>query len=486
MPGTPEGAQGGGATGQAAGAVDCHTAIQRAMARIVNLESAPGRLNAFISFDYDDALRQADAVDERIASRGETLPLAATPVAVKDNFCTDVLPTTCASRLLHGYQSPFEATVVRRLRAAGAVIVGKTNLDEFGMGSSTESSAFGPTRNPHDARRVAGGSSGGSAAAVAARLVPVAIGSDTGGSVRQPASYCGVVGLKPTYGRVSRYGLVAFASSLDHVGVLGGTVRDVALVLRCVAGVDRHDATSTTAPVPDYVAAVEGAEASLAGLVIGTPVEYFGPALDEGVRARCREALDHLRRLGATVRKVSLPHTPLAPLAYWVLAAAEAASNLARFDGVRFGSRPPGVAPASGDELVRATRSSFGSEVTRRILLGTLISAGIEGASFLKQARRARQLVARDLAATFQGVDLLFTPATPAPAFRVGELRNRPLSMDMSDQYLVAANLAGVPAISIPVGTVGGLPVGGQLVAPHLQEATLLRAAAVLERALRA
>jgi aspartyl-tRNA(Asn)/glutamyl-tRNA(Gln) amidotransferase subunit A len=388
--------------------------------------------------------------------------------------------------VLEGYVSPYEATAVRRLREAGAVIVGKTNLDEFGMGSTTEFSAFGPTRNPLDRSRVPGGSSGGSAAAVAAGVVPVALGSETGGSVRQPAAFCGVVGVKPTYGRVSRYGLVAYASSLDHVGVLGATVADAARALQAIAGPDPQDATAMRSHPPELLAGVAAAAAGeavrpLAGLVIGRPVEYFPAGLDSRLVECCTRALECLRQLGATVRDVSLPHTPLAIPAYYVIAPAEASSNLARFDGVRFGRRVPAEALRP---MLERTRAQFGPEVTRRILLGTyVLSAGYYDA-YYRQAQRVRAAITADFTRQFaDGVDLLLTPTAPTVAPPLGALTD-PYTMYLGDCFTVPANLAGIPALSVPVGRVDGLPVGGQLMAPHGGEAQLLAVAAWLEATL--
>jgi aspartyl-tRNA(Asn)/glutamyl-tRNA(Gln) amidotransferase subunit A len=455
------------------------------MAAIVNGESGPGRLNAFTSFAYEAAVAAAADVDARIAALdpragpGASLPLAGVPVAVKDNICTADLPTTCGSRMLARYQSPYEATVVRRLRAAGAIIVGKTNLDEFGMGSSTEHSAFGPTHNPHDRTRVAGGSSGGSAAAVAAGMVPVALGSDTGGSVRQPAAFCGVVGIRPTWGRVSRHGLVAHASSLDQVGVLGATVADAARVLQIIAGADPRDMTSARRTVPDLAT-----PAALEGVRIGVPREYLEGDIEPAVRAAVEAAAGVLQSLGATVQAVSLPHTRHALPAYCVIAAAEASSNLARFDGVRFGAR---VAAATTRGVYEASRGAgLGSEVRRRIVLGTFVlSAGWHDA-YYETACRVRTLVARDFGDVFgAGVDLLLTPTAPEPAFRLGERLHDPYAMYRSDAFTVPAALAGLPALSLPVGTAEGLPVGAQLIAPQWAEAPLVMAAARLEAALR-
>jgi aspartyl-tRNA(Asn)/glutamyl-tRNA(Gln) amidotransferase subunit A len=409
-------------------------------------------------------------------------PLSGIPIAVKDNLCTADFPTTCGSCILEGYRSPFEATAVRRLRAAGARIVGKTNMDEFAMGSSTEHSAYGPSRNPHDRTRVPGGSSGGSAAAVAAGIVPAALGSETGGSVRQPAAFCGVVGLKPTYGRVSRYGLVAFASSLDQVGILAGRVADARLVLSVVAGHDPRDSTSATREAPDAGTA-PAPRSALEGLVVGVPEEYFAAPLHPGVRSACRRALRRLEDLGAELRDVRLPHTSAAVPAYHVLASAEASSNLARFDGVRFG--PRAAPPRTLDELYDRTRTLFGREVKRRILLGTwVLSAGAQEEVY-GSAMRARERIRDDFRLVHaSGVHLLFTPTTPTPAFRLGERLADPYEMYRADVFTVAANLAGVPALSLPIGLADGLPVGGQLIGPAWSEALLLSTAAALETAL--
>jgi len=446
-------------------------AVAAAVTRAEQVHAGRDGLNIFAWRDDADAAAQAD-----IAPDG---PLAALPVAVKDNIATRTLPTTCGSHVLHGYVSPYEATVVARLRAAGAVIFGKTNMDEFAMGSSTEHSTYGPTRNPVAPDRVPGGSSGGSAAAVAAGIVRIALGSETGGSVRQPAALCGVVGVKPTYGRVSRYGLVAFASSLDQVGVFGASVDDAALGLGVIAGHDPRDATSIDAPVPDYRAA---AGASLRGVVIGKPREYFPDDLEPRMRDRCDRALEHLRALGAEIRDVSLPHTALAIPVYYIVAPAEASSNLARFDGVRYGLRLDGEGLRG---MYEATRSKgFGPEVTRRIMLGTyVLSAGYYDA-YYRKAQQVRQLIARDFEQVWaSGVHLLFTPTTPTPAFPIGATTD-PYEMYLNDIFTATANLAGVPAMSQPIGRVDNLPVGGQLIAPHFEEASMFSAAYALERAL--
>jgi aspartyl-tRNA(Asn)/glutamyl-tRNA(Gln) amidotransferase subunit A len=408
-------------------------------------------------------------------------PLAGVPVALKDNLCTLDLPTTCGSRILEGYRSPYPATVVRRLEAAGARLFGKTNLDEFAMGSSTENSAFGPTRNPVDRDRVPGGSSGGSAAAVAAGVVPVALGSSTGGSVRQPAAFCGVVGIKPTYGRVSRYGLVAFASSLDQVGVLARSVVDGAVVLETIAGPDRRDATCQDHPVP-RAAGLE--EVELAGAVLGLPEEYLGDGLDDGIRELVEEVAREAERAGAEIRRVSLPSSPHAIPCYYVLAPAEASSNLARYDGVRYGHRAED-APDAAALFSRTRGEGFGAEVKRRIMLGTyVLSAGYYDA-YYRRAQRLRARIAEEIDEVFRsGVDALLAPTTPTPAFELGEHTADPYAMYLADVYTVSANLAGLPAVSFPIGKVRGLPVGGQLICPPWQEERMLGLAARLEERL--
>ena len=440
---------------------------------------------AWTAFDTEragvDGLNAFLAVD-RDAVGGTGGPLAGVPVAVKDNIVTLGMPTTCGSRILAGYVSPFEATVVRRLRQAGAAIIGKTNMDEFAMGSSNENSAYGPVRNPLDRDRVPGGSSGGSAAAVASGVVRLALGSETGGSVRQPAAFCGIVGVKPTYGRVSRYGLVAYASSLDNVGVFGATVNEAALGLEVIAGHDPFDATSADLPVPSLVSAPTDDPRPLAGLTVGRPVEYFPASLDPRIAERCARVFEVLQSLGATVREVSLPSTDLAIPVYYIIAPAEASSNLARYDGVRYGVRAP--ADDVGAMYERTRSSGFGAEVTRRILLGTyVLSAGYYDA-YYRRAQAVRTLITREFSHVFaSGVDLLFTPTAPTTAFRLGEVSD-PYEMYLSDIFTVTANLAGIPAMSQPIGRVNGLPVGGQFMAPHFGEATMVRVAATLEAAL--
>jgi aspartyl-tRNA(Asn)/glutamyl-tRNA(Gln) amidotransferase subunit A len=452
--------------------------VDSALARARDVGAGRDGLNIFVALD-DSYLQDHATVSSTQLADTEPGLLLGVPVAIKDNIATLHHPTTCGSRILAGYVSPYEATVVRRLREAGAVPFGKTNMDEFAMGSSTENSAYGPTRNPLAPDRVPGGSSGGSAAAVAAGIVPIALGSETGGSVRQPAAFCGVVGVKPTYGRVSRFGLVAFASSLDQVGVFGATVDDAARGLRAIAGHDPLDSTSAERAVPDYQRAHR---TSVQGMVVGRPKEYLPESLDPRVRARVDVAFEHLRELGAEIRDVSLPHTGLAIPVYYIVAPAEASSNLARFDGVRYGLR------VEGDGLkgmYEATRSAgFGREVTRRIMLGTyVLSAGYYDA-YYRKAQQVRTLIADDFTRVFaSGVDVLLTPTTPTPAFPIGAISD-PYEMYMSDIFTATANLAGVPAMSQPIGRVGGLPIGGQLLAAHFEEEKMFAVAYALERAL--
>ncbi len=461
-------------------------AVTASLAAAARLEAAD--IRAFVDLHATPQAAMSAARDRSASGDAARLPhtgaLAGVPVAVKDNLADLALHTTCGSKVLAGYVSPYEATAVARLLDAGAVVVGKTNMDEFAMGSSTEHSAYGPTRNPVDPSRVPGGSSGGSAAAVAAGVVRIALGSETGGSVRQPAAFCGVVGVKPTYGRVSRYGLVAFASSLDQVGVFGRTVDDAALALEVISGRDPHDATSADVPVPSLQ--FDSAEGTahggpLHGLKIGRPREYFPERLDPAIRELTDAAFDRLRALGATVKDVSLPHTDLAIPVYYILAPAEASSNLARFDGVRYGPR------AASDSLralyERTREEGFGPEVTRRILLGTYVLSHGYYDAYYRKAQEVRGLIAGDFARAFDGVDLLFTPTTPTTAFPLGALSD-PYEMYLSDIFTATANLAGVPAMSVPIGAVAGLPVGGQIIAPHFGEATMFRAAGALERAL--
>jgi len=462
----------------ASGRTTTAATVDSALVRAREVDGGKEGLNIFVSLDDRYLAEHATVSSTQLADTQPGL-LLGVPVAIKDNIATLHHPTTCGSRILAGYVSPYEATVVRKLRDAGAVPFGKTNMDEFAMGSSTENSAYGPTKNPIAPERVPGGSSGGSAAAVAAGIVPIALGSETGGSVRQPAAFCGVVGVKPTYGRVSRFGLVAFASSLDQVGVFGATVDDAARGLRCIAGRDPLDSTSADRAVPDYHLAHAK---PVKGMVVGRPKEYFPESLDPRVRARCDVAFEHLRELGAEIRDVSLPHTDLAIPVYYIVAPAEASSNLARFDGVRYGLR------LEGDGLkgmYEATRSQgFGAEVTRRIMLGTyVLSAGYYDA-YYRKAQQVRTLITDDFRRVFSaGVDVLFTPTTPTPAFAIGAISD-PYEMYLSDIFTATANLAGVPAMSQPIGRVGGLPVGGQLMASHFAEEKMFTVAYALERAL--
>ena len=450
------------------------SAVRDAFQRMADVDAGPTGLNCILWTDEARALADASAVDA-VPAAGM---LAGVAFVAKDNIATTHLQTTCGSRILEGYVSPYEATVITRLRDAGAVLVGKTNCDEFAMGSSNEHSAWGPVLNPVDRTRVPGGSSGGSAASVAAGIVRIALGSETGGSVRQPASYCGIVGVKPTYGRVSRFGLVAFASSLDQVGVFGATVRDAALALEVIAGRDVRDATSADCPVDRYSSA---ATSDLTGIVIGRPREYFPQTLDPRVARLCDDALASLRARGAEVRDVSLPHTDLAIPVYYIIAPAEASSNLARFDGVRYGVRVPGEGLR---EMYESTRTrGFGAEVTRRILLGTyVLSAGYYDA-YYKKAQEVRTLIAQDFREVFSaGVHLLFTPTTPTPAFEFGA-KSDPYEMYLNDIFTATANLAGVPAMSVPIGDIDGLPMGGQVIARHFDELTMFRGAFALESA---
>jgi len=462
-----------------AGRESASDVVVRALDRIAATDPAIG---VFLTVDRDGARRAAERVDAKRAS-GELLgPLAGVPVAIKDNLCTRGLRTTCASRMLDRFMPPYDATVVARLRAADAIIVGKTNLDEFAMGSSCEHSAFHPARNPWDTERVPGGSSGGSAAAVAADLVPLAIGSDTGGSIRQPAALCGIVGLKPTYGRVSRYGLIAFASSLDQVGPMPRGVADAALALSVLAGADPLDATSSDRPVADPL---EGLDAGVAGLRLGMPDEYFGDAVEPEVRDAVAAAVALLRDAGATIEPCSLPHAPWAVPSYFVVANSEASSNLARFDGVRFGPEPSG--DDVDDPIARTTGArsrGFGAEVRRRILLGTFaLSAGYHD-RYYQRALRVRSLLRSDFDRAFSEFDALVAPTSPFPAFRLGEKVHDPVEMYACDILTAGTNLAGHPAVSIPTPVPArGLPVGLQILGPEFSEPRLLRIARVVERA---
>jgi len=455
------------------------SAREVAQAVLDTIDARDDRVRAFIDVNADGALETADAIDRRLAAGDAVGPLAGVTVAIKDILCTRGWTTTCGSRILEHFVPPYDAHVVERLRAADAVMVGKANMDEFAMGSSTENSGFFATHNPWDLTRAPGGSSGGSAAAVAADMGHLALGSDTGGSIRQPAAFCGVVGLKPTYGAVSRYGLVAFASSLDQVGPLTKDVRDTALLLGVIAGHDPRDSTSIDFAPPDYLARLDE---PIEGLTIGVAREFFGEGLDPEVERSVREAVALYERLGATVVEVSLPHSRYAVATYYIVATAEASSNLARYDGCHYGLR----ADSGGGivELYCDTRAAgFGDEVKRRIMLGTYaLSSGYYDAYYLKAAR-VRRLIRADFDTAFETCDLILGPTSPTPAFKLGERIDDPLAMYLSDVYTIACNLAGIAGISIPCGFTGsGLPIGLQLLGPAFSEEALLRAARMFER----
>jgi aspartyl-tRNA(Asn)/glutamyl-tRNA(Gln) amidotransferase subunit A len=448
------------------------SSVELVRAYLARIEAGQPALNAFVSVTADQALAAAAAADRDLAA-GRGGPLAGVPIGHKDLFCTAGVRTTCGSRMLDNFVSPYDATVVAKLKTAGAVTLGKLNMDEFAMGSSNETSYYGPVRNPWNTDFVPGGSSGGSAAAVAARLVPGATATDTGGSIRQPAALCGITGIKPTYGRVSRYGMIAFASSLDQGGVLTTSAEDAALMLREMAGFDPKDSTSVDQPVPDYVA---GLDAPLAGVKIGLIKEFVDEGLDRENEQRIREALEVLERLGASLREVSLPNLPLSVPVYYVVAPAECSSNLARYDGVRFGHRCKD--PRDLQDLYRRSRGEgFGAEVKRRVMTGTyVLSAGYYDAYYLK-AQRVRQLITADFKRAFGEVDVLVGPTSPTAAFRIGAKTADPITMYLNDIYTIGANLAGLPALSVPCGFVGGLPVGLQVVGPHFAEARILNVA---------
>lgn len=457
------------------------TTVREVCERLLErIDALDGTIGAYLTVDGERALQRADALDRERREGAPLKPLTGVPIAIKDNICTRQLRTSCASRILHNYVPPYNATAVERLLDAGAVIIGKTNCDEFAMGSSNENSAFKIVRNPWNLERVPGGSSGGSAAAVAADLCVAALGSDTGGSIRQPASLCGVVGLKPTYGRVSRYGLVAFGSSLDQIGPITKTVRDAARVLRVIAGRDWHDSTSSNHDVVDYEAALNG---ELKGIRVGVPREYFGEGLDAEVKRAVEMAVDRFADLGAEIVEISLPHTEYAIACYYIIATAEASSNLARYDGVRYGYRT--TRAGNLREMYRRTRDEgFGAEVKRRIMLGTyVLSAGYYDAYYLK-AQKVRTLIQRDFTQAFAQCDVIAGPTSPTVAFRLGEKTDDPLKMYLSDIYTITANLAAIPGISIPCGlSQDGLPIGLQLLGRRFDEATLLRVAHAYEQA---
>ncbi|MYD24978.1 MAG: Asp-tRNA(Asn)/Glu-tRNA(Gln) amidotransferase subunit GatA [Gemmatimonadetes bacterium] len=473
--------------------------VAREVLRLI--EEKDPAINAYLAVDPDSVIKDAQEVDRCIATGETTGPLAGVPIAIKDAICTKGLETTCASRILEGFVPPYDATVIARLRAADAVIVGKTNMDQFGMGSSNENSGFDVCRNPVDTSRVPGGSSGGSAAALAAGTAVLALGEDTGGSIRQPAAFCGIVGLKPTYGRVSRFGIIAYGSSFDQVGPMARNVEDCARLLGVIAGHDPMDTTSASEAVPDYAADLKR---GIEGVRIGVPEEYLAEGLDPSVKESVSGAIERMESLGARVESVHLPHTEYAVAAYYILVTAEASSNLARYDGVKYGYRgedgaaPAVDAPAGGsggalapedrlDDMYGSTRSGgFGLEVKRRIMLGTyVLSAGYYDAYYDK-AQRVRTLIKGDFDQAFEKVDLLVAPTTPTTAFRIGEKIDDPLQMYLSDVYTVPINLAGVPAISLPCGTdPDGMPIGLQIIGPHFGEERILRAAYAFEEATR-
>lgn len=443
------------------------------------IKSLDPKIQSFITLNEEEALKDAEKIDKKIERKEKLGLLAGIPVAVKDNICTKNVLTTCASKILKNFIPPYDAFAVKRLKEEDAIIVGKTNLDEFAMGSSTENSGFKVTRNPWDLDRVPGGSSGGSAAAVAADLSYMSLGSETGGSVRQPAALCGVVGIKPTYGRVSRYGLVAFGSSLDQIGTVTKDVKDAALLMQVIAGYDAQDSTSARMPVPDYAG---GIDAGVKGLRVGIPKEYFAGGLNTDVATSVKEALKTYERLGAKILEISLPHTEYAVAVYYIVANAEASSNLARYDGVRYGYR---TNDSGGivDMYSRTRAEAFGSEVKRRIMLGNYaLSSGYYDAYYLK-ASKVRTLIKTDFDNAFEKVDCVICPTSPVPAFKIGERANNPLEMYLSDIYTIPANLAGIPGISLPCGfSKEGLPIGMQILARHFEEQKLLQIAFAFER----
>jgi aspartyl-tRNA(Asn)/glutamyl-tRNA(Gln) amidotransferase subunit A len=452
------------------------TSVELTRHFLARIERLNPRLNAYITVAADRALEAAERADSQRRS-GEVGPLAGIPIAHKDIFCTYGLKTSCGSRMLDSFVAPYSATVVERLEQAGVVMLGKTNMDEFAMGSSNETSWYGPVKNPWDETRVPGGSSGGSAAAVAAYLCAAATGTDTGGSIRQPAALCGLTGLKPTYGRVSRWGMIAFASSLDQAGPMTRTAEDAALLLQAMAGFDPRDSTSSQEPVPDYRA---GLGQDLAGLRIGLPKEYFGAGLDAGVAASVEAAIAEYRRLGAQIREISLPNSPLSVPTYYVVAPAECSSNLARFDGVRYGHRCQ--EPRDLLDLYQRSRAEgFGAEVKRRIMIGTyVLSAGYYDAYYLK-AQKLRHLISDDFRRAFEEVDVILGPTSPTTAFPLGDKADDPVAMYLNDIYTIATNLAGLPGLSLPVAQSGGLPVGLQLIGDYFQEGRLLNVAHKLQ-----
>jgi aspartyl-tRNA(Asn)/glutamyl-tRNA(Gln) amidotransferase subunit A len=453
------------------------TARELTRACLNRIAAVEPKLNAFITVTEREALEQADAADSRLA-QGDAPPLCGIPLGIKDIYATKGVPTTCASKILANFVPPFDATVIARLRAEGAVFVGKANMDEFAMGSSTENSAYGPTRNPYDLERVSGGSSGGSAAAVAAFECLASLGTDTGGSIREPASFCGVVGIKPTYSRVSRYGVIAYASSLDQVGPFSRTVRDAAIMLRSLAGVDPSDSTCSARPVPDYERALTG---DVKGLRIGVPKEYFVEGMQPEVEKSVREALANLQKAGARTVEISLPHTSYAVAAYYLVATAEASANLSRYDGIRYGLRVPAE---NNIELYEKSRAEgFGAEVKRRIMLGTFaLSAGYYDAYYLK-GQKVRTLIRRDFERAFESCDVVMAPVAPTTAFKLGEKTDDPLTMYLSDIFTISVNLAGLPGMSMPCGYDDkGLPIGLQIIGAPFSEETIFRVGDAYEK----
>jgi len=456
------------------------TAVELAKLYLARIDAYNGELNAFVDVDHQHILDQAKASDAHRAKHGAR-ELEGLPIAIKDIFCTQDGPTTCCSNILKGFHAPYDAHVITRLKNAGAVLLGKTNMDEFAMGSSTETSAFGPCRNPWDTARIPGGSSGGSASAVAGGLAPAALGTDTGGSIRQPAAVCGITGLKPTYGRVSRRGIIAFASSLDQAGPMTRTVKDTAMIWAVLCGHDSGDSTSVVdAPAVDWLKACEGRD--MKGLKIGKPKEYFVDGMDAAVRKSVEDALAKCVELGAEIVDISLPHTKYAVAAYYVIAPSEASANLSRYDGVRFGHRCENPDDLL-DMYTRSRDEGFGDEVKRRILTGTFaLSSGYYDAYYLK-AQQVRTLIRQDFLDAFDKVDIIATPTSPIPAFKIGEKADDPITMYLSDIFTIALNLAGLPGMSQPCGFVGGLPVGLQWIAPAWREDVLLAAGSAYEAA---
>lgn len=452
--------------------------IEVTKAYLDRIDRLDPKVRAYITITPEIALKQAEDAQRRFKSGEDITPLTGVPLGIKDLICTKGVRTTCASRMLENFVPPYDATVMERLNRAGAVMLGKLNMDEFAMGSSTENSAFHPTYNPWDLTRVPGGSSGGSAAAVAARLCAGSLGSDTGGSIRQPASHCGVVGLKPTYGRVSRYGLVAFASSLDQIGPITRNVTDTAILLGAIAGLDPRDSTSSPREVPDYTAQLDS---GINGYIVGLPKEYMIGGLDPDVEAVINKTIGNLESMGCKVIEVSLPHTEYAVATYYIIATAEASSNLSRYDGVKYGLRASGYQNLL--EMYKKTRSEgFGSEVKRRIMLGTYVLSSGYYDAYYKKASQVRNLIRQDFVEAFKKCDCIITPVAPSPAFKIGEKTGDPLQMYLSDVFTIATNLAGIPGISVPCGiSRGGLPIGVQLMADSFEEAKLLKVAYSLE-----